>query len=156
MNDLKAVLTAACMVSLAVGLCHALKPSHLFERQVRFLISLLFVIGLAGPILTIDWRSAAAIIQNEPAAAENPQLEEELEVQLLQETAVRSETALRELLASNGISCTELDVSVHIDETNCIYISEVSAVCSDAGKTTDILREQLGEGVTIHASEMDP
>ncbi len=154
MNEIKAVLTAACMVSLAVGLCHALKPSQLFEKQVRFLISLLFVLGLVSPVLTIDWRTMAAFMQETPAAAENAQLETQLQSQLLEETAVRTETALRELLASNGIRCTEMDVSVHIDETNCICISEVSTVCSGVGRTTDILREQLGGEVTIHAAEM--
>ncbi len=154
MNALKTILTAACMVSLAVGLCHALKPSHLFEKQVRFLISLLFVIGLVSPILNIDWRSALAFTQEIPAAAENPQLETQLQAQLLEETAARTETALRELLALNGIRCTEMDVSVHIDEMNCICISEVSIVSSDVRKTTDILQEQLGEEVTIHAAEM--
>lgn len=156
MEQLKSVLTAACMLSLAIGLCNVIKPSRIFEKQVRFLISLLFVIGLASPLLQIDWQSSPLALAEDLQASQAEKLTQELQTQLLEETAVRTENALLEVLAADGVSCSELDVSVHIDDAQCIYISEVSVVCSDAEKANNILQASFGEEVTVHVTEMVP
>ncbi len=154
MEQLKTIITAACMLSIAVGLCHVLKPNKLFEQQVRFLISLLFVISLAAPLLQIDWQIRPSELAEMQDNAYTEQLTEEAANIVLHETETQAEAALQRMLAEKGIACSELTASAHIDEEQRIYISEVSAVCSHVQQTCEILRENLGEEVTLHVAEM--
>lgn len=154
MEQLRTIITAACMLSIAVGLCNVLKPSKLFERQVRFLISMLFAICLAAPILRIDWRAAPSELARTQMDVQAEQLTQEAQQLVLEETALQTESALRGILEDSGITCPELDVSIHIDDEQCIYISEVSAVCSNAPQAGELLRTNLGEEVTLHVTEL--
>lgn len=153
MEQLKAVITAACLLSIAAGLCDLIRPDQQFRPQIRFLISLLFVIGLTSPLLHLD----ADLVLSDPLDVQQTVQEEKLadtaEALILEETARRTEDALRELLSQNGIACTEMEVSLHIDELQCISISEVRTECSDMQRGCALLEMQLGEGVTIHVAE---
>lgn len=154
MEHLRTVILGACMLSIAVALCNMIRPSRLFERQVRFLISLLFVISLAAPFLQMDYQAALDLMAQAADPPETAALEETMEAQLLEETALCSEAAVRALLEQEGIACTETDVKVHIDESDSIYISEVSVMCDNLQRASEILRENLGEEVILHVSQV--
>lgn len=153
MEQLRTIITAACMLSIAVALCNLMKPSKVFERQVRFLISLIFTISLAAPLLRIDWTLPPAELSQMQMDAQAAQLTQEASRLILTETQQRTQTALRDLLTENGITCPQLEVEIHIDDEQCISISEVSAVCSDAEKARGLLRSNCGEEVTLHVTE---
>ncbi len=154
MEQIRTVILGACMLSIAVALCNMIRPSRIFERQVRFLISLLLVISITTPFLQIDYADALEALTETAEPPETAVLEETLEAQLLEETALCSEAAVRSLLSQAGIACTEADVIVHIGDTGSIYISEVSVTCSDFRGASEILRENLGEEVILHVSEV--
>lgn len=154
MEQLRTIITAACMLSIAVGLCNILKPSKLFERQVRFLISLLFALCLAAPLLRIDWHAAPSELAAVQMEVRADQLRQDAQQLVLEETAARTENALCGILRNNGIVCPNLDAEIHIDDEQRIYISEVSAVCSDPAQAADLLRTNLGEEVTLHVTEL--
>lgn len=153
MEQVRTIIVTACMLSIAVGICSILRPSKAFDRQVQFLISLLFVIGIAEPLLRTDWRMPPVGVIDVQMQEQSENLTTEAQNLILAETASQCESALYDLLTQQGITCEEMDVSVHIDEEACIYISEVSAVCSDAEASQAVLREKLGEEVTIHVTE---
>ncbi|MBQ9110750.1 MAG: hypothetical protein IJY06_05225 [Oscillospiraceae bacterium] len=154
MQQLKTIITAACMLSIAVGICNVLRPSKLFERQVRFLISLLFTLCLAAPLLRIDWHAPLPELAAGEMEMQADRLRQDAQQLILEETAVRTESALTKLLNENGIACQTVDVQVHIDDEQCIYISEVSTACSDPAQAAGLLRTNLGEEVTLHVTEL--
>ncbi len=154
MEQLKTLITMSCMLSITVGICNILKPSALFERQIRFLISMLFVIGLAAPLVNIEWKLTPITSRENTVNAQTASLTQQAQDLILSQTAAHTETALEELFNLNGIKCSELQVTAHIDEGQCIYISEVSTVCSDSQRACEILRTNLGEEVILRVTEM--
>lgn len=154
MEQLRTIITTACLLSIAVGLCSLLRPARQFDKQLRFLISLLFVIGIAAPFLRIDWRMPPSAFAQVQQSEQTQTLSEETEQLILTQTEQKTESTLQAFLTENGIVCSDLHVAVHIDETKRIYISEVSTECSDRQRACELLRTQLGEEVTLHVSEM--
>jgi hypothetical protein len=156
MESLKNVVAGACMLSMAVGICSLIRPSRLLERQVRFLISLLFVASFTAPLLQMDFSGSLSELSSALRTEQTAGLEDAVEESLLSETRSRAEEALRELLSEAGISVSELSVTVHIDESDSIYLSEVNVTCGDYQKTCEVLQEALGEEVTIRVTEIIP
>lgn len=155
MEELRTVITAACMLSIAIGLCNMLRPSRQFEQQIRFLISLLFAVCLAGPLLRMDLTLAPPEADMVRTAIQAEQITDTAQELILTETAEKTEAALCARLAENGITCPELKAEIHIDDKQRIYISEISAVCSDTVRAGAILRSDLGEEVTLHVAQLD-
>ena len=154
MERLRAGILSICMLSTAVAVCTLLRPEQALGKQLRFLLSLLLIIGLAVPLLQIRLpeeafsESAFALQQAENRAA--------FEDRILQETQARTEAALRERLTAAGITCTALTAVLHRTEDGCIYCSEVQAACSKPERAAAVLREALGEEAEIIAGEMVP
>ncbi len=153
MEQMKTVVIGACMLSLAVGLCHMIKPSRTFEKQVRFLVSMLFVICMVSPFLHLEFSDIPELLAEAEETEQSQALEEELQSQVLASTRTQTEAAIAQLLTAQGIACSEIAVTVHIDETGCISISEVSVTCDDEQKASESLRSALGEEVVLHVAE---
>ena len=154
MEQMKAGILSVCMLGTAVGIISLLRPGQTLERQIRFLLSLLLVIGITVPLLQIRLPDAA--FSGNAYAAQQAENQEAFDRQLLQETEQQVEAALQERLAAAGIFCTELTAVLHREENGCIYCSEVQAVCSDPEAACAVLRDALGEEVVIHAAELAP
>lgn len=154
MEQCKAIIISACMLSITVGLCNALKPGMILEKQIRFLISMLFVIGLAGGILKLRQEGIRIPYQVCSEEIQTKELTGAVQETILERIKIQTERALQELLAENGISCKDLSAEIHIDEGQRIYISEVSAECNQTEFACEILQVHLGEEVVLHVTEM--
>lgn len=150
MEQMKAGILSVCMLSTAVGIVSLLKPDHTLGRQLRFLLSLLLVIGIAVPLLQI--RLPDGVLTESSLAVQRESHQAEFDDSILQETQSRVDSALQERLAAAGISCSELRTVLHRREDGCIYCSEVHAACSDPDSAAAVLRDALGEEVEIHAA----
>ena len=142
-ENLKSAVLSVCMISICVAVCTLICPDTVLTKQVRFLISLLFIISLAVPLTDIEFPESLVQIQEQKA--------QESAVSVTKECAER---ALLLLLSQADISCTELHVTVHIDEHQRISITEVSAVCDDYQNTCRILHEAVGEGAELHVTQI--
>lgn len=154
MEQMKSIITAACLLSIAAGICDLIRPDQQFRPQIRFLISLLFVIGIAAPLVHLDVDFVLSGASEIQGTVQEEQLSDTAEELILTETERRTEEALRTLLNRNGIACTEMEVSLHIDDGQCISISEVRTECSDMQAALALLEMQLGEGVSVHVTEV--
>ncbi|MBQ7003814.1 MAG: hypothetical protein IJN57_07625 [Oscillospiraceae bacterium] len=154
MEQFRTIISGACMLSLAMGLCTMIQPGRLLEKQMRFLLSLLFVLCMAVPFLRIDYDTLTERLMQADVLPESGTLTTAMEQQLLEKTALCSESAVRTLLSAEGIACTDVSVSVHISETGSISISEVSVVCDDFQRASMLLRQQLGEEVALRVEEV--
>ena len=143
LETLKNSVLSVCLLSIAVSVCLLICPDTALQKQVRFLISLLFIISLILPFRNISFLDSLEAIQQERS---------DTAMQEITEQSV--ENALKSVLAQNGITCSETDVSVHIDENHCISITDVSVTCDDFQNTVHLLKEILGEEVGIHVTEI--
>lgn len=142
-ESLKASVISVCLLSISVAVCTLICPDAVLAKQVRFLISLLFIISLAVPLTNLEFPVSMTEIQQERS-----------QESVTAVTQKYAEEALYLLLTQEGISCSELHVTVHIDENQSISISEVNAVCDDFQKACRVLEQALGEEAEIHVTEI--
>lgn len=143
MNAICISVLGVCLLSVAVGLGLLICPDTALKKQIKFLTALLCIPALLQPLKTIHVPDSLETIQN----AQNDQT-----VQTLTEQAVKQ--AVSNLLAQHQISCSDLEITLHIDENHCISISEVSLTCDDYQNAVRLLRETFDEGVTLHVSQI--
>ena len=86
--------------------------------------------------------------------AQNELAEEQLREQIMAETRKKLEYALKQALSEQGIRCDSLSAELHIDETGCIHISKVTAVCSDFAGANALLADLLGKEAEIVVTEV--
>ncbi|MDE6729509.1 MAG: hypothetical protein K2J71_01875 [Oscillospiraceae bacterium] len=145
LESLKSAVISVCMLSIAVAICTLILPDTTLTKQVRFLISLLFIISLAVPLADLEFPVSMQEIQQEQSQ-ETAQAVTELYLK----------NALLALLEQEQIVCEELEVTVHIDESGSISIREVevNALCDDFQKACRVLEQALGEEAEIHVTQI--
>ena len=108
MEAMRAVVLVTCVISILSGVLDALKPNARFDRQLRLLLSAVFVLGILTPLsqgaaaFQPDWEpdTETAAVELEAAAAQATQkqaaanLEESLEAMLWQHGRSEAETAI--------------------------------------------------------------
>lgn len=151
---MKASILSACMLSAAVGIVSLLRPGKTLERQIRLLLSVLFVISLAAPLAQIEVPPELPVLAEEQLRQREAELTAEMNERVLAETKPRVEQALKDLLGAEGITCTKMEAELYIDGEGCIYCSDIRAECSDFAKACAILTEAAGEGVNICVTEI--
>ncbi len=143
MGALQNAVLAVSMLSIAVAICLLICPDNTLQKQVKFFISLLFVISLILPFKNITFPESLEDIQAEQA-----------EQSALQAAENCVKQAVKHILLENQISCSEISVQLHINEQNCISISDVSVTCDNLQNAGKILRQILGEEVSIDVSQI--
>lgn len=141
--SLKTAVISVCMLSIAVAVCTLVTPNTALAKQVRFLISLLFIISFAVPLTDLEFPVSMSEVQ---------QKQSQETVQAV--TQKYTENALRLLLEQEQVSCSELHVTVHINEDQSISIREVTAVCDDFQKACYVLEQALGEEAEIRVTQI--
>jgi len=136
-------VTGICLLSIAVSVCLLICPDSSMKKQIRFLIALLFILILIRPVREFQIPESLEAIQK---------TQSDQTAQALTEQAVKN--TILELLSENQISCSEISVNLHIDENDCISITDVSLTCDDMHNAVRLLREMLSEEVTLHVSEI--
>jgi hypothetical protein len=101
----------------------------------------------------MDLRIPPTALASAQVNAQTDRLAQDAQEILLEETKRCTQAAIEKLLAENGISCTQLAVQIHIDDEQCISISEVSAVCSDVQRARTILQTHCGKEVLLNVSQ---
>lgn len=142
LETIQSSVLAVCMLSIAVSLCLLICPDNALQKQVRFLISLLFVISLILPFKNLTFPDSLEALQIEQS-----------DRSALQAAEFSVRNALVSILNQNGISCSEPEITLHIDENHCISISEVRLTCDNYQDAVRLLNQMLGEEVSIHVSQ---
>lgn len=153
-DTIRSAAAAACMVSAGAGLLSLLTPGKALARQMRFLLSLLLAVSLAVPLLHMELPADLETLLQVETEERAAQLEAELREELEAQTAARLRSVLMQKLSDAGISCTELEVTLHSDADGCIHISRVTAVCDDFAGANRLLRTLLGEEGEIVVTEI--
>ncbi|MBQ8079257.1 MAG: hypothetical protein IJ236_04830 [Oscillospiraceae bacterium] len=153
MEVMQHTVMAVCLLSAAVGMVGLAMPQGSLGRQVRLILELLFVLALASPLLhrQIAFSPGQGNLQQ---VVQMQAAEDALREQIIAESRPRVEAALCGLLTESGIACTKMEADLHMDDSGCIYCTEIRAECSDLPAACRILREALGEEVNICVTEV--
>lgn len=113
MEAMRAVVLVTCVISILSGVLDALKPNARFDRQLRLLLSAVFVLGILTPLsqgtaaFQPDWEpdTETAAVELEAAAAQATQ----------KQAAANLEESLEAMLRQHGIArCTGRSGDVYL------------------------------------------
>lgn len=150
MSVFSSVIGLACFVSLAISLVDMICPEKKFEKQLKVIFSLLFVISVATPFLKGD------IILDFPeidiASADISVESKRYDDTIIKEIEQNVEKGLRDELISKNLYTKEISVSVNISDNNSISISKVIFYTENSEMDEEIyseIRKILGEETEI-------
>lgn len=150
MSVFSSVIGLACFVSLAISLVDMICPEKKFEKQLKVIFSLLFVISVATPFLKGD------IILDFPeidiVSADVSIEKERYDDEIVKQIKENVEKGLRDELISKNLYTKEISVSVNISDNNSISISKVIFYTENSEMEEEIyseIRKILGEETEI-------
>lgn len=150
MSVFSSVIGLACFVSLAISLVDMICPEKKFEKQLKVIFSLLFVISVATPFLKGD------IILDFPeidiVSADISVESKRYDDTIIKEIEQNVEKGLRDELISKNLYTKEISVSVNISDNNSISISKVIFYTENSEMDEEIyseIRKILGEETEI-------
>ena len=154
-------------VSLLAGALDAIRPSPKFDRQMKLLLSAVFLLAILTPLVqgsrdfSVDWSGDEVFsaeltetVAQETAACAAENLEMTLQQQLSaeQQKKAAEERARAALIA--GISPdAKVQVQMHTAEDGRIEIDCVTAFCTEPEKARALLAESLGNEVKLYVEE---
>lgn len=153
-ETLKQTVTAACMLSAAVGMLSLICPGKRLERQMHLLISLLLAVSLAVPLLRLDLTELTDVTVQELFAQQTRQMEEQANALLLAETQAQTEQVLTDVLAGHGITCDRIEAQLHTDADGRICLNKVTVECDDFAGANALLADLLGEEAEICVTQV--
>lgn len=150
MSAFSSVIGLACFVSLAISLIDMICPEKKFEKQLKVIFSLIFVISVATPFLKGDiiLDFPEIDIVSADISAENERYNDEI----IKEIEHNIEEGLHNELLSENLYTKEISVSVNISDNNSISISKVIFYTENSEMDEEIyseIRKILGEETEI-------
>ena len=152
MDILEKMVFSACLVSCAVAVADALKPSDKFNRQLKMIFSALFLCGLLAPAVSGSFSLDLPVNGSADSGIYNKiDTDSELKKAIEDNIAKTAE----EILRQDEISFKKVSVSVNINEDNSIDINEICICSSEFEKAAESLKSQLGKGIRVTEIEQD-
>ena len=155
MEHIRESVLAACLLSASAGILSLIYPAVL-DRQIKFLMSMLFLVSMITPFVGMEFPTESTIVTAEQIEQGTVKLFDTVQQTILQESEKRICEAVTEKLNSAGITCQSVEVQLHMNEENCIYCSEVKAECDNFADACRILNALFGEEVKISVTETIP
>ena len=155
MEHFRESILSVCMLSASIGILSLIYPSAL-DRQIKFLMSMLFLVSMITPFVGMEFPTESAIVTAEQIEQGKIRLSDKLQETVLKESEKRICEAVKEKLNSAGIRCDRVEVELHMNDENCIYCSEVKAECDNFADACRILNALFGEEVEICVTQTIP
>lgn len=150
METMRTIVLVTCVISLISGVLDALKPNAKFDRQMRLLLSSVFLLAILTPF-------AKGLRSYRPELESEVSVPTDFTAVMAEQTeacaADNLEASLTQLLRQGGVADAKVEVEMHISEDNSIEINRVTAVCTDTVTADALLAECLGEEVRIHVEK---
>ena len=150
MSAFSSVIGIACFVSLAISFVDMICPEKKFEKQLKVIFSLIFVISVAMPFLkgNIILDFPEIDIVSSDISLKNQHYNDEIIKQIKKNV---EEGLQNELLAKN-LHTEEISVNVNISDNNSISISKVIFYTKNSETEEEIyseIRKILGDETEI-------
>lgn len=145
MDILNKMILTACLCGIAVSICDMVSPSEKFSKQIHFILSLVFAIGILTPVIGIVQKfsddSSVMSMESYDFQSENEVVYDKY---LKQITEDNIENSLRMLLENNNITVDKICVEIDISDNSCIFINNIGLSCNDFEKASEIINSEVG------------
>ncbi len=151
MEDIKEMVLQISVLSIIIGIVTAIKPYGKFDSQLKLFTSCLMLIGIFAPFLgSIKYMDTDFFISN--ASEESVQkLIDATDEEVLRIAEKELGDTLKLKLAEESIPCSCITVCMNTNENKSIDIISVTVVSTKAEEAERMLKNVLGEEVTIYA-----
>lgn len=145
MNSIKSV----CIAVIGLSVLENLTASVRLKNQMKFLLSLAFLIVLTAPaakgVKEFDFSAAEDFFTSKSYAVSSELYENTLENQV----SDNLKEVIGSCFSSAGISYSKLEFEINISQTNCIDINKVIINTEQYDEAQEILTENFGEEIEI-------
>lgn len=145
MNSIKSV----CIAVIGLSVLENLTASVRLKNQMKFLLSLAFLIVLTAPVAKgvkeFDFSAVEDFFTTKNYAVSSELYENTLENQV----SDNLKEVIGSCFSSAGISYSKLEFEINISQTNCIDINKVIINTEQYDEAQEILKENFGEEIEI-------
>ena len=140
----------ACLCGTGISICEMIMPDEKFSKQINFILSIVFVIGIITPFKSLADRISSDDISYSNAGYEFSYEGEEMYRRYLEKTICQNiENSIKSMLEEKNISCEKVSVSIDISDDYCISISKAGILSNEFEKASEIIRSEISEDCEI-------
>ncbi len=150
------VTYVACFIGIAVAVLDTLYPNEKFQKQIKMLFSLVFILSIAAPLIKGDIEftdTAGSVSVNSDSYAEVTDNANNLFIKSIENNiSMRISTVLNQ----NKIICKNIKTSINISDNNSISINEIRLTLEDSGQyksAAEIINTEVGGDITVNLEE---
>ncbi len=150
MEALKKLVAVSCFLAVGISMLDMLCPEKKFEKQIRLIFSLFFLIGLAAPFLSGGNFSFEGF--DLPKEGDFSSVQDSLKEDYKSAIEKNISSALLEKLKASGVNADKISTKVNISDDNSISISEIEVELSqnsDKQKAFDVIKNEVGENIRV-------
>ena len=127
MNVLKNWAVSVCAACLISAVIHYFIPSLKFERVIKFGLIAFLIVAVVTPFTGTKKTELPSFFKNESEiAALQKQGNDLMTEKILNASASQIKQTLLQALQKKGYTVSKIDVSMHTDKENNIYINEIT------------------------------
>ncbi len=152
MTTPEASIFAACTIALGLSLAEGIIPMERFGKQIRWLFTLLLMIGMLSPLRAWDATAFMEALQPADTQTQSEDLQNAADTLLCDSIESQLITTLNQKLAEHNAPCVVEALDVHIQEDGSIVINE-AAISGNILTGTVYLHEWLGADLNVTAWE---
>ena len=149
MNTIKMMIGTACFIGIAISIADMIKPSEKFNKQIRMIFSLTFVLSILTPIVSSGFDFSISQDTMSTNGSQYSEMDTAVDNQIKMMTENNIANSLMVKLVESGIKCNEIDVSINIDENSGISINKIEIDSDDNEKSKMIISTLLSIGEEV-------
>jgi len=146
---MQAMVTAICIVSIAIAAVEGLTSGTALKGQMKFILSLAFITVFIVPIAKKDVGFSLSPIEDFFESDSFKDAEDVYNQSLKEQICLHLRSAILEEFAVEGITCEKLEIYINISETNSIDIIKAVISTKQTSEAEAIIKKNLGEGTII-------
>lgn len=151
MDMLGRFIMTVCICTIAVSVCDMLCTDGKFTKQIRLILTLVFVTGITAPVADLIKNNQIeetfyALRSYDGASNENSEVYRSYLKRTVEEN-INAEFC--RILESEGITAEKICSEIYISEDYSISIIKAGIKCDDFTKAEEILRNRTGEEFEI-------
>ena len=158
MDAFKELVTTLCLAGIGLAIYKMMVPSGTYEKQIRVLVSLVFILGVISPFARGEISIPVSANNELIESIEYARIEEQANSYLKSHFTTNLESALIKVLEEKGVAVDKISVNVDISEEYSISINEVRVLISnnaDTGAVKATIKKEVGEDTEIQVDILE-
>lgn len=158
MEAFKELITTLCLAGIGLAIYKMMVPSGTYEKQIRVLVSLVFILGVISPFAKGEISLHVSANGELVESVEYARIEEQANSYLKSHFTTNLETSLVKVLEEKGLAVDKISVNVDISKEYSISINEVRVLTSNKADTEAIkaaIKKEVGDDTDIQVDILE-